>query len=306
MSITCSLRRGRTRTCCGPAGPGGGGAMSGLLRGGSSCLRCSGRWIMERQFDALLLSGDPTTYKPLLKHLADAKDFVLTWLDNAVLIFRRPGAQAWKEADLNVTAGKFQGENRARFLSGAATRLMAIGQLPMARRALDAAGRSVQGAGDWTALALYDGEVAQWKDAMDALDRRCGSDADFTPALTTKAQILFGARRYDEALEISDKVVEEHPDDPSMLFLQATISHQAHAYQREIAALKHLIELAEAQGQSTTGYRIYLGQAYANTGEGPLSLIEFKKGSRRRIFRPSSGSMHRIASEDWGEDGGTR
>ena len=44
----------------------------------------------QRQFDALLLSGDPTTYKPLLHHLADSKDFVLTWLDNANLIFRRP------------------------------------------------------------------------------------------------------------------------------------------------------------------------------------------------------------------------
>jgi hypothetical protein len=62
-----------------------------------------------------------------------------------------------------------------------------------------------------------------------------------------------------------------------MLFLHATISHEAHAYDREVAALKHLIELADAQGQSTTGYRIYLGQAYAETGDAMPSLIEFKK-----------------------------
>lgn len=231
-----------------------------------------------RQFEALLLSGDPTTYKPLLKHLSESKDFVLTWLDNSVLIFRRYGARAWVEADLTSAAGQFRGENKARFLAGAATRLIAIGQLGMAKQALDVA----QPLGGnlpemWTALALYDGEIAHWKEAVDALDRALALEPDFTPAMTTKAQILFGARRFDEALAISDKVVEEHPDDPSMLFLHATISHEAHAYDREVAALKHLIELADAQGQSTTGYRIYLGQAYAETGDAMPSLIEFKK-----------------------------
>lgn len=232
----------------------------------------------RRQFDALLLSGDPTTYKPLLKHLADSKDFVLTWLDNADLVFRRRGARPWAEADLAGEAGQFQGENRARFLAGAATRLIAIGQLGMAKRALDEAqplgGRLPE---FWTALALYDGEIAHWKEAVDCLDRALSIEPDFTPAMTTKAQILFGAKRFEEALAISDQVVEKHPDDPSMLFLQATISHEAHSYDREIAALKHLIELAEAQGQSATGYHIYLGQAYANSGEAMPSLIQFQK-----------------------------
>ncbi len=231
----------------------------------------------ERQFDALLLYGDPTTYKPLLKHLADSKDFVLTWLDNSDLIFRRIGAAPWTEADLTATAGQFQGENLSRFLSDAATRLIAIGQLPIARRALDEAQPHGKDLPEyWTALALYDGEIAHWPDALDALDRALTLQPDFTPALTTKAEVLFGARRFDEALAISDRVVEQHPNDASMLFFHATIAHQAHAYDREIAALKHLIEMAEAQGQSTTGYRIYLGQAYAESGEAMLSLIQFQ------------------------------
>ncbi len=231
----------------------------------------------QRQFDAVLLSGDPTTYRPLLKHLADTKDFVLTWLDNSDLIFRRIGATPWTESKLTATAAQFQGENRSRFLAGAATRLIAIGQLPIARRALDDAQADGKELPEyWTALALYDGEIAHWPDALDALARALALDPEFTPALTTKAQILFGARRFDEALAISDKVVEQHPDDPSMLFFHATLAHQAHSYDREIAALKHLIDMAEAQGQSTTGYRIYLGQAYAESGEAMLSLIQFQ------------------------------
>jgi tetratricopeptide (TPR) repeat protein len=232
----------------------------------------------QRQFDALLLSGDPTTYKPLLKHLAESKDFVLTWLDNSNLIFRRIGAPPWTESDLDAAAAQFRGENRSRFLAGAATRLIAIGQLPIARRALDAAQPGGKDLPEyWTALGLYDGEIQHWPDALAALDRALSLDPDFTPALTTKAQILYGARRFDEALHISDKVVEQHPDDPSMLFFHATLAHQAHSYDREIAALKHLIEMADTQGQSTTGYRIYLGQAYAESGDAMLSLIQFQK-----------------------------
>jgi tetratricopeptide (TPR) repeat protein len=112
---------------------------------------------------------------------------------------------------------------------------------------------------------------------MAALDKALALDPDFTPALTTKAEILYGARRFDEALAISDKVVEAHPDDPSMLFLHSMISHEAHAYDREIAALRHLIEMAQAQGIPTTGYDVYLGQAYAESGDAMQSLIEFKK-----------------------------
>jgi tetratricopeptide (TPR) repeat protein len=241
----------------------------------------------QRQFDALLLSGDPTTYKPLLHHLADAKDFVLTWLDNANLIFSRPGARPWAESDLNAEALQFQGENHARFLSGAATRLIAIGQLHMARRALDAAGPDGKDLPEyWTALALYDGELTHWTDAFSSLDRALALQPDYTPALATKAQILFGARRFDEALAISDEVVEQHPDDPTMLFLHATIAHQAHSYDREIAALKHLIDLADAQGQSTTGYRIYLGQAYAEHGDAMLSLVQFQKAVQSPDISP--------------------
>jgi tetratricopeptide (TPR) repeat protein len=231
-----------------------------------------------RQFDAVLLFGDPTTYKPLLKHLADTKDFVLTWLDNSDLVFRRPGARPWTEADLGATAGQFQGENRSRFLAGAATRLIAIGQLGMARRALDDAGAHGKDLPEyWTALGLYDGEITHWPDALSSLDRALALQPGFTPALTTKAEILFGARRFEEAMAISDQVVEQHPDDPSMLFFHATIAHQAHSYDREIAALKHLIDMAETQGESTTGYRIYLGQAYAESGDAMLSLIQFQK-----------------------------
>ena len=46
---------------------------------------------LDRQgrFDALLLTGDPSQYRPLLDHLLDAQDWKLTYLDHTSLIFRR-------------------------------------------------------------------------------------------------------------------------------------------------------------------------------------------------------------------------
>ena len=233
-----------------------------------------------RRFDAVLLSGDPTTFEPLLRHLGDSPDFVLTWIDSEVLIFRHVGAKPWSEADLRATADALKGENRARYLAGVAKRLVAIGgglQMALAKRALDEAmplGKRIPEM--WTALALYDGHVGHWTDALDEVNKALALDPDSTAALTTKAEIFLGAKRLDEALDISDKVVEKHPDDASMLFMHATIAHQAHAYQQEVAALKHLIALAEAQGHSTTGYQIYLGQAYAESGDAVNSLAAFK------------------------------
>jgi tetratricopeptide (TPR) repeat protein len=261
----------------------------------------------QRQFDALLLAGDPTTYKPLLRHLGESRDFVLVWLDNATLIFRRNGARHWTEADLHAAAEPFKGDDRARFLAGAARRLIAVGQLPIAHRALDEAQPLGQKVPEmWTVLALYEGQIAHWPDALESVDKALKLDPDFTPALATKADIMMGAKRLDEALAISDKVIEKNPDDPSMLFLHATISHQAHAFQREVAALKHLIDLADAQGISTTGYRIYLGQAYAESGDAVGSMTEFKKVLGAEDASPEQKKFAQECIEKIGEKTGQR
>ena len=73
MSITFSSRPGRMRTCWRRGRTWWRRRMSA-----PSPRRCKCRSVFrsldhQRQFDALLLSGDPTTYKPLLKHLAETQ-----------------------------------------------------------------------------------------------------------------------------------------------------------------------------------------------------------------------------------------
>ena len=71
-----------------------------------------------------------------------------------------------------------------------------------------------------------------------AADRALKLDRKHLGALSTRTQILYATKRYNEALALSQQLVERLPDDPNVLFKHAQIAHEAHAYQREIARWK--------------------------------------------------------------------
>ena len=67
------------------------------------------------------------------------------------------------------------------------------------------------------------------------------------------------------------------PDDPNVLFKHGQIAHEAHAYKAEIRVLEKLIALAESERRSTTGYRLYLAQAYMAAGQGKPAIDNFTR-----------------------------
>ena len=99
--------------------------------------------------------------------------------------------------------------------------------------------------------------------------------AKFFPALATKTQLLYGTKRFGDAYELSRQFIAQLPDDPSLLFYHAKIAHEAHAYKAEIEALEKLIARAEAEARPVGGYQLYLGQAYASTGDAQRSIDAF-------------------------------
>ncbi len=231
-------------------------------------------------FDALLLSGDANVYRPLLQHLLETHDWVLTYLDQTSMIWKRRPATAWTPDDLSALEKKFAGADRALFLVGVANKVLALGQTQLAKSLLDQAialdGKSADAR---TQLALYHAQIGQWQGALDGCNRALAIDPNFSPALNAKAQILLGQGRFDEALEISQRIADADPQDPAALFLNAKIAHAAHAFQSEIKTMRALLELAEKCGAPTSGYRIYLGQAYATDGQAQPSLDEFQKAA---------------------------
>jgi Tfp pilus assembly protein PilF len=229
-------------------------------------------------FDAALLAGDPGAYRPLLQHLLESRDWVLTNLDSAALVFRRAPAAGWSESALGASGEKFTGADRAYFLMSVAGKLLAIGKPALAKKCLDESLElDRKSPATWTQMAVYDGQVGRWADALTDVQKALSLDRDFTPALATKAEILFGAKRFRDALEVSSRLIEKTSTDPAALFLHAKIAHEAHDFAQEIVAMQSLVALAEKHGEPTSGYRIFLGQAYAHEGRAQLALDEFSK-----------------------------
>jgi Tfp pilus assembly protein PilF len=235
----------------------------------------------EYHFDAVLLCGDPEEYHNLLEHLIVTKDWTLVYLDQTSMIFRRAPAKAWAVEDfhaLQQRVASYPAIDRVYYLTQSASKLLAIGLTGLAKQQLDESLRLDKDYPEtWRQLALYQMQSGNAGEAEKNIDHALKLDKNNLPALATKAQIFYSTRRFGEALQISEQVVNEMPDDPGALFFHAKIAHEAHAYSQEITTLQHLIEVVLAQHQSVAGFRIYLAQAYARDGQAQPSLDEFQK-----------------------------
>ena len=262
---------------------------------------------LDRQyrFDEILLSGDPTTYSSLLQHLLETGDWTLTYLDQTSLIFRRPPVTSWTLADLEPLKKKFASvstSDRVTFLVQLAGRLSAITQFNQAKRLLDEALKLNPKAPDaLTQLALYYAHFGQWPQALAKTEAALAVDHAFQPALIIRCQALQAMNRFDEALTVTDQLMEISPNDMGTLWLHAIASHRAHDYTREIAALKVLIDLAGQQKYPTSYYRIYLGQAHAAVGSALPALEQFQKALAAGDLSPdeikfANESIERIKS----------
>lgn len=232
------------------------------------------------QFDTCLLSGDTGQYRPLLQYLLEARDWSLAYLDHTSLVFQRPPKKTWIPEDLQPIREKFSrlsAKPQTTFLVQLSGKLLAVHRYAEARACIDKAKQLSNSSPEtWTADALYLAHFGQWPQALDRADQALAIDKTFLPALAAKAQILYSMHRSGEALPVSELLVKANPRDPQVLFLHAKIAHEAHAYTVEVTTLKSLIDLAEQEEQATSGYRIYLAQAYARDGQALPALEQFR------------------------------
>ncbi len=232
------------------------------------------------RFDALLLSGNPVEYRPLLDHLIQTKDWKLVHLDAASLIFRRGDVEAWEPQSFTASLKNFDQlseATRTDVLVQLGNKLLAIDQPRAAREALDAAlAIREDSAAAHTAMALYHTRFRRWDEAIESSSKALKSDSKFIPALATKSQLLFSTGKASTALEFSRRLVSLSPNAPNHLLLPAKICHQAHAYEEEISVLAKLVNLALQQKVPAASYRIYLTQAYAANGQGSPAVQQFE------------------------------
>jgi len=236
---------------------------------------------LDRQyrFDALLLTGDPSEYKPLLDHLLDMKDWTLRYADHTSIVFRRDQGRAWELADFDAVRARFatsSAQDRAVALAQTAIRLLAVRYEAAGKALLDEAVLAdAHEPSVANGLATYYLGRGEWREAWTQVERALSADSNFLPALATKTQLYYGMKRFNEAYELSSDLIARVPDDPNMLFYHAKIAHEAHAYKGEIKALEKLIARADAEGRAIGGYELYLGQAYVETGDAQRAVDAF-------------------------------
>jgi tetratricopeptide (TPR) repeat protein len=235
----------------------------------------------REHFDAVILTGDPVTYRPLLEHLLHARDWTLTYLDHTSFGFKRAPIGGWDASSLGALEKRFANKpipERVDFLVQLAGKLIYVDEMATARRLLEEAVKlDDKSAAAWSQLAAYFAQSSLWSPALADAEKALKVDPHFLPALQVKAQVLLAMNRADEALAVSKQMVQADPHDPEILFQHARIAHEANDYQGEIAALRGLVDSAVDAKRPVAGYRIYLGQAYSRNGERVQALEQFQQ-----------------------------
>jgi tetratricopeptide (TPR) repeat protein len=234
----------------------------------------------QEHFDALVLAGDPTLYRPLSEHLWKTEDWVLGWADGYAVVYRRGAASALTVERMRAvveSSGRMPNERRGRWLAAMADGLVGARRLEWAAEVLEAA-QKVDGGSPavWASRAGYHLARGEWGAAIGAADRALKREGRFRPALSAKAQGLYKMGRFGDAYQISVRLLEDAPEDPVMLFTHANIAHEVSAFQEEIAVLRKLIGIATREGRPVSGYRVYLGQALGRVGKGEEALVELQ------------------------------
>lgn len=238
---------------------------------------------LDRQlrFDVLLLVGDPTQYRALLDHLMETKDFTLRYVDHTSFVFARGATEPWTPAALQSIRTRLTGAPRrdvATFLALTGAKLLAIRRATEGNALLDeAVALDPRIPEAWSGRALYHMERGEWAPALASADRALSLEKAHLGALSVKTQIFYATKRFNEAYALSQQLLARLPDDPNILFKHAQIAHEAHAYKAEIEVLRKLIALAEKNERPTTGYRLYLAQAYTSAGQAQPAIEAFRQ-----------------------------
>jgi len=235
----------------------------------------------ERRFGAVLLMGDPATFRTLLDALRQAPDWVLTRIDATSYLFERSPTKEWDtETDLPALLQKFdRHSSREQVMARVqiAHRLMFIDETEWARELLDEVLETHPRSREaWAQLAILHGMNREWEESADAARRALKLACDYRPARIALASALFAMNQSADAFPISRKLYRETPDDSTVLYLYAQIAHAVHAYKDEIEVLQRLIAMLERYEMPTGAWQIYLGQAYSATGQAASAQTAFQ------------------------------
>ncbi len=247
--------------------------------------------LRKSSWSAALLSGPAAEIQPLLDHLLSSPDWRLASVSNQGYLFLRSHGPSASPIDL----AKFSlsdDASTAIYLAQIAERYEALRKTAAAKacisRALDLAPRNPE---VLIHAASLEAGRRHWQDVLTFSDRALRSDPSASYARLLKALALLETGRPDNAATEAATVLSSSPNDPYTLFLYARISRTRHDYHAEAATLEKLISVTRASGAPVpAGYFVFLGQAYAKTGNAPLALRAYRSALAQPDLGPALSS----------------
>jgi len=235
------------------------------------------KWRAEHRknpFSAVLLAGNLTEAKPLIRHLLDSPDWHLACVDNQGILFL-PGKQP-DQLESEIPLFKSPQE-RATYLSQYAICLDAAGQKNAANERMDEALEISEN--DFpilvraASLAAFQGRWERARLLAVKADRaRPGSfEAEYLLAWS-----LLETRAFGKAFDLTSRLARSHPQDPTILMLHARASRASKDFTTETATLEQLLHLARNDPASTSRIHLFLGQSWAQRGFPDQAMAHYK------------------------------
>lgn len=253
------------------------------------------------RFGAVLLTGDPGNFRPLLDHLRASEDWKLTQIDPTSYLFKRRPEQAWSRESLGRILDTFarhpkDEQHMARIQL--AHRLLFIDEIPQAKALLrEVIQGDADSVGAWTEMASAHGMSGEWKESMEAAERALSLDPRYRPARMAQANAFYAMGRFDKALMVTRRLYQEIPSDGPVLLLHAKVAHAAHAYHEEIDVLQTMITAAKSASQPAGLLQIYLGQAYAALGDSSAAQEQLQTALKDESLSETDRAFARKALE---------
>jgi tetratricopeptide (TPR) repeat protein len=236
------------------------------------------RWreaFRETRWNALLLSGAVSEYRPLLEHLMNSPDFHLAAVTNHGFLFRYGVDLPTRSLDESFRLDT--DHTTALYLAQISTYYDAIRRTAEARASIE---RALELAPDdpivLSHAATFAAAHKRWQEAIDYSKEALARDDRLLQAKLVQALALLETGEPTKAEELLDQVLLQSPDDPYSLFLSARVRRSLRDYAKEAESLERIIAIARKAGLSTANYQIYLGQAYARQSLADAALQNYR------------------------------
>ncbi len=151
---------------------------------------------------------------------------------------------------------------------------MATGQTNVAiRLAVDLCRRHPNDPRRLHSLALAYKQAKKFKESLACTEKAIRFDNDFLEAQLTRAQLLLIFRRFEEAVELLDRIAEQHPNSFDAQYYRGTALVLLSKYEAALPVFRRAVELNDRESRG----HVALAEALVQSGRRSEAAVEYRR-----------------------------